>query len=488
MALVVGIDLGTTGLRSGVFDSEGRLLSFAKCEFPANFSDSCAAEQDAARWWDACLSTLAQLGDRVDAKKIRGLAVVGQNPTLVCVDEHGIPTRHAITWADRRAAAEATELGSKTGQMIDPSSVAPKAMWVQRHDPEAYCHTRWLLQSFDYLILRLTGQPVTVLTIPGFPAWHQGCEVSGLDTSKMPQRTCGIGNMVGELLTAVARKTGLEAGIPVIAGTVDSFAGWIGTGSIQPGIACNDCGTSAGVALCWDRPLSDPSRGIHCVPHPVGQAWIIGSALSCGSNLLDWFVRAFYPQTDLKVMLREAEQVAPGCEGLIALPHLLGERASAQDSWKRAVFFGIGANHRRGHFARAVLEAIAFAVHDVCRGIEALGGHISEVRLAGGGARSTLWNRIKAGVLGKKIVVPEVVESPLLGAAMIAASGVGLFPSLEKAAKGMFHSREEIEPDPADQTAYDRLFELYQELNQNLKPSFAQLARILQPAQTRVHE
>lgn len=484
MNLVAGVDLGTTGLRSGVFDSNGRLLAIAKSAFPPGSANPSHSEQDPDEWWRACLGTLAQVAEHCDSGKIEGLAVVGQNPTLICVDADGNPTRPAILWADQRAAGEAQELASRVGERIDPSSLVAKAMWVRRHDPDAYSRTRWLLQSFDYLLFRLTGHPVALTTLPGPLAWPHGqfVDAGDFDPSKIPPRTCRMVELVGGLLPAVARKAGLQQGTPVFAGTIDSFAAWIGTGTLREGIACNDCGTTAGFALCWERPLSDPGRCIHSVPHPVGKGWMAGSAMASGSNLLDWFARTFYPGADLEALLDDAGRVEPGCEGLVALPHLLGERAPVEDPCARGVFLGISPRHGRPHFARAVLEAVAFAVRDVCRGIEQAGGRISEIRLAGGGARSRLWNRIKAGVLGRRMVVPEVAESALLGSAMIAAAGLGMFPNLEEASKTMFHSREVIEPDPVVQPLYDRLFQVYCEADRVLKPAFAELAHVLQPS------
>jgi xylulokinase len=415
----------------------------------------------------------------VDPLEIRALAVVGQNPSLVCVDENGLPTRPAIIWADQRATREATKLSAELGSAIDPSSHVAKAMWVRTNDQEAHAQTRWFLLSFDYVLFRLTGQPVTVAVIPGHGPWPPEQLAAGdLDSSKVPPRTFKTGEVVGELSPAAAQITRLRPGLPVVAGTIDSFAAWLGTAILEKGILCSDCGSTTGVALCWNRPLVSPENGVQSVPHPAGSGWIAGAALSSGSNFLDWFVQAFYTKEGVQAAIEQAGCVPPGSEGLLALPYLLGERGPVQDPAARGVFFGIGARHKRAHFARAVLESVAFAVRDACRTVEQAGGKIEEIRLAGGGAKSHLWNRIKADVLGKKLVVPEVVDSALLGSAMIAAAGVGALPDLRSAVRAMFRVAEVIEPEQANHELYSELFEIYRSLYRDLRTDFAWLDQV----------
>lgn len=481
MSLLIGIDLGTTALKSGLFDAEGNLLALASSQYPVICPEPNWAEQDPELWWRACTRTFAAISSGINRDEIRALCVVGQSPTLVAVDEQGRPTRPAIIWADRRALAEAKEISSKLGLEVDLYSVFAKAAWVQANDREAYGRTRWFLQASEYLIFKMTGQAVAIEAIAGWPAWpDEQVAAAGLDRDKIPGTTYRICERVGELSAPAARATGLKGGIPIIAGTIDSFAAWLGTGAVDKGVLCNECGATAGVALCWDRPLLDPKNRVQSVLHPAGKGWIVGGAMSTGSKLLDWFKEKFYPAgSTIAGVVDEAEGIAAGSEGLIALPYLMGERAPIYDANARGAFLGIAPHHTRAHFARALLEGVAFAVRDTCRAIEEIGGEIYQVRLAGGGAKSYLWNQIRADVLGKSVLVPEVLESALLGSSIIAAAGLGIYPSLEKAMGEMVKIGYQIEPDQARHRRYSELFQIYCGAYGNLRESFSRLNELV---------
>ena len=480
MPLLIGIDLGTTSVKSGLFDAEGNLRALARSPYPISSPKPAWAEQNPNLWWTACTRTVAEITSRVDPNEILGLSVVAQAPTLVCVDKNAEPTRPAMIWADRRALPEARELSAKTGSEMDPSFNLPKALWVRRKDREVYNRTRWFLQAADYLMFKLTGQPVALMVVPGQPPWpDEHISAAELDKAKIPERTCKISENIGRLSSFAAEATGLKAGLPVIAGTVDSFSAWIGTATLDKGQLCNECGFTAGVALCWDRQLIDPMNSVQSIRHPAGKNWIVGGAMSTGSKFLDWFAENFYShRTGIKGMLADAKSIPAGSEGLVALPYLMGERAPINDVNARGVFFGIAPHHTKAHFARAVLEAVAFAVRDTCRALEEVGGEIYEVRLAGAGARSHLWNQIRAAVLGKKVSVPEVADSALLGSSVIAAAGLGIYSSLDEAARKMVKIKHVIEPDDVDQRKYAELFEIYRATYAGLKENFSRLGEL----------
>lgn len=201
--------------------------------------------------------------------------------------------------------------------------------------------------------------------------------------------------------------------------------------------------------------------------------------MSTGTNLVDWFKDTFYPEAEgIDGMLEEASKVSPGAEGLVSLPYIAGERAPIYDADARAVFFGIDSHHTRAHFVRAVLEGVAFAVYDTCLVIKECGGEIQEARLAGGGARSSLWNQIKADVLGTNVLVPELLESALLGSSVIAAASVGMYANLHEAAKKMVKIKHWIEPNQANHQRYSELFDIYRDVYVNLQKSFSKLSEL----------
>jgi sugar (pentulose or hexulose) kinase len=272
----------------------------------------------------------------------------------------------------------------------------------------------------------------------------------------------------------------------VVAGTVDAFAAWVGTATIHKGILCNTVGTSDGIALVWDQPLRDPKGRVDSMPHVIGRDWIVGGALSSGGITLDWFVRRFYDHVanPFAVIAEEARSIPAGAEGLMALPYLVGERSPIFDPHARGVFFGMAETHTRAHFARAVLESVAFAVRDVCEAIREVGGEIEEVRVAGGAAHSDVWSQIKADVLGRRVLIPEIPDSGLLGAAIVAGWGVGQFDHLSDAAEKMVRFRAELEPNPEHHARYTQLFECYRGLYAHLKDDFAKMAELMREAGT----
>jgi xylulokinase len=476
--LVVGVDLGTSGVKAGVFDVEGRELARACVRHPTRAPGPDWAEQAPEDWWDACCRAAGEVSGRVDAARIRGACVVGLSPALVCLDLAGKPVRPAPIWCDRRAAREAEELVERLGPAAAFGPLS-QLLWLKRHEPRAYAATRCVLESFEYLALALTGEAVAIPPFgPGRSASDADVAAVGLDPGLFPDRACALGATIGPLTPAAARATGLPCGVPVVAGTIDSFAAWLGTATLDPGVACNTAGTTDGLAVVTSAPVADPRGRVHAVPHVVGGRWIAGGAMSSGGCTLDWFVRRFYDGVEgpYAAAERDAGSVPPGAGGLVVLPYVAGERAPINDPDARCVFFGIGAEHTRAHLARAVLESVAFAVRDVCEPLAELGASIDEVRVAGGGARSLVWSQIRADVLGRPVRVPEVPDSSLLGAAATAAAGAGLSPDLAAASRAMVSFRTLVEPDPERKAHYDELFELYRAIYAHMREDFARLA------------
>lgn len=478
--LVVGLDLGTSGVKAGAFDVEGRQLARAFAPYVTRVPSPGWAEQEPEAWWGACCRATREVAARVDAARVRGVCVVGLSPALVCVDGAGKSVRPAPIWRDRRAGREAAELIERLGPHAAFGPL-PQLLWLRRHDPGAYAATRLALESFEYLALALTGEAVSIPALgPGTGASAAKVAAIGLEPALFPARACALGATVGELAPDAARATGLPPGVPVVAGTIDAFAAWIGTATLDPGVACNTAGTTDGLALVADGPVSDPRGRVHAVPHVVGGTWIVGGAMSSGGCTLDWFVGRFYDGVaePYRAAEEEAGGAPPGAGGLVVLPYVVGERSPINDPDARCVFFGIGAEHSRAHLARALLESVAFAVRDVCETLVELGATIDEVRVAGGGSRSRVWSQIRADVLGRPVRVPDVPDSSLLGAAATAAAGVGLYPDLATASRAMARFRTVVEPDPTATARYDELFEIYRAIYAHLKDDFARLARL----------
>ena len=483
-SLLLGVDVGTSGTKVGVLDSGGRLLAKAVAGYSTTNPRPGWVEQDPKAWWSACCQAIREVLARVDTNQLRGVGVVGLSPALICVDDRNEPVCPAPIWSDQRAAAEIGELTERIGPFVAFSTL-PRALWLQRAEPESYQRTRYFFESFDYISFMLTGEAVTVSPV-GLPSpWSRNDIVEiGLDADKFPARFCPVGEVIGNVASNVVADTGLPVGLPVVAGTVDAFAAWVGTATLRRGELCNTVGTTDGVALVWDRALDDPLGRVQSMPHIVEMEgrrdWIVGGAMSSGGIMLDWFVRRFYEHVrdPYPAVSEEAASVSVGAEGLIALPYLVGERSPINDPNARGVFFGVGERHRRSHFARAVLESVALAVRDVCEVVKEAGGEITQIKVAGGASRSDVWNQIKADVVGKPVLVPSVSDSSLLGAAIIAGWGSGLFGGLAEGAGAMVHYRARFEPSRKHHALYTELLKFYRDLYGHLKDDFARFAQL----------
>ncbi|MDE0392331.1 MAG: FGGY-family carbohydrate kinase [Rhodospirillales bacterium] len=482
-SLLLGVDIGSSGAKVGAFDARGRLSAKASVAYPTHTPRPGWVEQDPNAWWAACCRAIREVAAGVETRRIRGVSVVGLSPALVSVDQHGNVVCPAPIWSDQRSVAEIGELTERLGPIAGFSPL-PRALWLRRAETDRYRQTCHFFESFDFISFMLTGEVVTVLP-SGLPLPWSRDDIRdiGLDEEKFPTRLSPLGEVIGGVTPNASAETGLPVGLPVVSGTVDAFAAWVGTATLRRGELCNTVGTTDGVALVWDRPLEDPLGRVQSMPHIVERRgkrdWIFGGAMSSGGIVLDWFVRRFYEQvTDpYRVVSDEAASAPVGADGLLVLPYLVGERSPINDPDARGVFFGVGEGHRRSHFARAVLESVALAVRDVCEVIQEAGAQISQITVAGGASRSDVWNQIKADVIGKPLLVPSVSDSSLLGAAIIAGWGAGVFGNLSEGAETMVQHRARFEPNWTHHAHYTELLQFYRDLYRNLKSDFPRLAR-----------
>ncbi len=473
--LFVGIDLGTARVKVGIFDCHGvqhalRIVPHAGLMTPERGS----VAQDARGWWRAVCKALRASSTAVDVSRIAAIAVCGQGPTLVSTDARLRPRGLALTWMDKRAVAEATELGLRIGRQVQPGHYVAKAMRLQRVDPDPV--RRWYFQSWDYIASRLCGVPHASST------WFEDeIAASGLPREHFPPYR-EAGTLAGTLSASAARACGLPAGIPVVAGTNDGIGSCIGAGLTRKGQSAILGGTSGGFVLCWD-PVPGawaPPPGTY--PEPPGLRYL-GGTISSSGLVLDWLAGAFGIR-DYATWLTQATTIEAGADGLLLLPYIAGlflpyaidERGPLDDPAARGVFFGLRATHTTAHLVRAVLEGVSYAIRQVRDATVAQGGPTGSTVTVGGQAHSALWNRIKADVLGLEVQVPMVVEAGALGAACIAAAGSGHYGTIWQAAEAMVAIAERLEPDPASHIHYSRLYdEVYAALYPRVQDLFARL-------------
>ena len=407
--VILGLDLGTTEVKAGLVTLDGRLLAIGRSGYGLDVTGGHGwVEQDPGAWWSAVVSAVRVLR-AADVAEIVAIGVDGHGPTLVAVDARGEATRPAITFLDSRAAAEAAELAAATGVHGWSLGGLPWALWVERHEPAVAAATRWYLTTWEWLAFRLSGVADTPLVPDEVVADGRLVARTGVPPDRLPPRS-SMGTVVGDLTSTSADALGLRPGIPVVNGTVDAFASYLGAGLLEPGDAYDPGGSAGGFGVYWDRPLDVP--GGFVTPGPLAGRYSVGAAMAATGRALDWYrddVLGATISTD--ALLAEAAATPPGADGLVFLPYLAGERSPIWDPEARGVLGGLTLGHGRGHIARSIVEASALAIRHVASPMLAAGVRVTAMRVCGGPARSTFWNGVKADVTGFPVLVPEVLET-----------------------------------------------------------------------------
>jgi len=477
MSLLIGVDLGTSETKAGLFDLQGNLLHLARCGYPIEDGGEVgAAEQDPSTWWSSICQTVREATAGVPSEELLAICVEGQGPSVVVTDERGRPTHNAILWMDTRTRVESDRLSDRLGRRVSPFAHLPLAMWLNSHRAEAVSEAKWFMAAWDYIAFRMTGQPVAsaVAYFEPFPA--DEIEAADISESMFPP-VVPAGHRVAGLTADAAVETGLPEGLPVVAGTHDGIGTFLGAGLVKPGRAADVNGTSGGLALCWNRVVSRP--GIFAESWINPGEYIVGGAMATLGKCLDWARHTLMPaDMSRSQFAEEAAKAPPGSDGLIFLPYLAGERAPIWDPQARGVFCGLSLQHERRHIARAVLESVGFALRHVADEVVGAGARIDEVKVCGGQARSEVWNQIKADVLGLPVAVPRVREAALLGAAVLAGVGSGTLPDITTGSNQMAKTEKVLTPDSGRTAVYSDLYEVYRRLYPDLKEAFHRLAEI----------
>lgn len=501
MDMILAVDLGTTAIKTSLFDQRGNVLVKASREYELSTPTATSVELDAEVYWAAFKQTIAEIfAAQPDAPgQIRALGISAQGETLICADEAGQALRPAIVWLDNRAQEEAERLAAHftnetcyrvTGQVsFVPTWPAAKILWLREHEPDVFRRTRTFLLIEDWLIRRLTGVTacegslVTSTAYWDFTKrawWPEMLEYLGIDEGRLPELR-ESGSLVGPVLAPVARELGLDPSTVVCMGALDQAAGAIGVGNIRAGVFSENTGAALAICATVPTPTFDSAAQMPCHYHGVPGLYMLHTFTS-GGMVLRWY-RDTFCQSEIEaarasgrdsydLVTELAAAVVPGSEGIAMLPHLQGAMAPEANPRAKGVFYGFTLRHSKGHFARAIMEAIGCIVRRNLEVVESLGIPVTEIRGLGGGARSPLWNQIKADITGRPVVTTENEEAASLGAAILAGSGVGVFRSLEQATDQMVAIRHRYEPNPENRAVYEDVYRRYVELYGDLVGMF----------------
>ncbi len=503
---LLGIDQGTTNVKANIMDEDGNVIATSSRPLTPIIPGPGMVEQNPVEWWDKACSILKEITAKAGpdvVERIRGISISSQIISMVPLAKDGTPVRNCITYQDTRSAAELDYLVSVLGRdhfaeiIGAPPSAAflsNKILWFKKNEPALFEKTAGILQANGFLNYKLTG----VMAIDLDCASRCQCldirtrkwsdeigKAIGVDLNTVLPQPSNITDIIGTVTEKAAEETGLKAGTPVCAGASDAMASMYATGISRIGEVGEASGTTSLLFTGTDRPghYDDPVVTFPCAIK--GMPYLFDAPINASGAAVKWFLDTWGTQekadaeklgiSPFEHINRISDPVKPGSEGLMFFPYLLGERAPLWNSYCRGMFIGMTLSSKREHFFRSVFEGTAYAVRHVLETVSKTSGRYPDsLRIAGGGAKSLTWCKIKASALHMPVSTLDDKSGDVpFGDVLIAGNAVGVFPDLTEAVKRVVQVKEVIDPVPEWEKAYDDLFpyyiEMYQHLDADLK-------------------
>jgi xylulokinase len=495
MAYFLGIDTSTTSSKALLIDERGEVMAVSSSPHTLQTPKPLWSEQDPREWWQAVTASIRSVLEKagLGGEAIGAVGLTGQMHGLVLLDEAGDVLRPAILWNDQRTQSQCDEIHARigrerfiqiTGNVALTGFTAPKILWVRENEPEVFALGRHVLLPKDYIRYRLTGEYVmdkadgagTVLFDLKSRDWSEEV-LAALEIPRawMPKTFEGP-ECTGFVTEEAAALTGLKAGTPVMAGGGDQAAQAVGVGAVEPGIVGLTVGTSGVVFATTPSALIEPEGRLHAFCHAVPGMWHFMGVMLSAAGSLQWYRDTLAKEMSFDDLLKEAEAVPPGSDGLQFLPYLTGERTPHPDPLARGAFIGLTVRHSRAHMTRALLEGVAFGLKDSFTLIKNAGlGSITQVRASGGGTKGALWRQIMASVLEAELVTVNTTEGAAYGAALLAGVGAGAWSDVPSACEACIKITGSTQPEALHMEAYRSAYSIYRDLYPALKPMFVRL-------------
>jgi xylulokinase len=496
MDLLLGIDAGTTSVKAGLFSPDGQCLALARQEYQLSTPQPGWAELDPEIYWQACAATVKRVLQQTNAnaEKVAAVSVSSQGETLIALDSEGKPVHPAIVWLDNRATREAASLAEifsseayrVTGiPEIIPTWTACKILWLKQNQPEAFYRSTKFLLVQDYLVYRLTRKYTTnssvsctslYFDIVNDRWWQPVLDEIGIRIQQLPE-LIPPGAVIGNISTDASVQLGLPQTAKVVGGGMDQSVGAIGAGNIRPSVVSETTGAALTIQVSIPSPDADMNRVIPVYSHSIPGSYLFVPVCPTAGMAYKWFRDTFagaeIAQSEKEgsdsydLLNKLAANVPAGSDGLILLPHLMGAYSPDPNPAARGSFTGFSLSHTRGHFARAILEGVAYLLKRNLDLLQGAGVEVREIRATGGAARSTLWNQIKADVCNVPVVTLKNEETALLGNAILAGVASGMFRTVDDGCKKMVIVKDKIMPDEQAQ-AYVKPYQMYCDLDHTL--------------------
>ena len=507
MNYLLGVDLGTSGTKTVLFDTAGNVMASKTVEYPMYQPQNGWAEQDPRDWWNAtAVTTKAVIEESgVDPADIKGVGISGQMHGLVMLDKAGQVLRRSIIWCDQRTAQECEEITRRVGKerliaiTANPALTgftASKILWVRNHEPEIYAQCAHILLPKDYVRYMLTGEFATevsdasgmqLLDVPNRCWSDEVLEKLEIDKSLLA-KVYESPEVNGTITKEAAALTGLKEGTPVVGGAGDNAAAAVGTGVVEDGKAFVTIGTS-GVVFAHTSDISiDPKGRVHTFCCAVPGCWHVMGVTQGAGLSLKWY-RDNFCQAEMEtakgmgkdpyfLMDQQAERVPIGCNKLLYLPYLMGERTPHLDPDCRGVFFGLSAIHTKYDMLRAVMEGVTFSQRDSVEILREMGVDLKEMLACGGGGSSPLWRQMLADTFNCEVKTVVSKEGPALGVAILAGVGAGIYKSVEEGCRAVIRTNPPQPPIAENVPQYEKFYQIYRSLYPALKDSYQQLAKL----------
>lgn len=507
MSYVIGVDLGTSGTKTVLFDEIGNVIASHTVEYPLYQEKNGWAEQDPLDWYNATITTIKTVLDKsnIDSAEIKGIGLSGQMHGLVMLDKDFNVLRKSIIWCDQRTGKECEEITEIVGaeKVIEITAnpvltgfTASKIRWVMKNEPNVFEKCRYILLPKDYVRLMLTGELATevsdasgmqLLDVPN-RKWSKTM-LDALNISEdMLGKVYESPDVTGEITQKVADITGLKKGTIVVGGAGDNAAASVGTGVVEDGKAFTTIGTSGVVYAHTSKVTIDPKGRVHTFCCAVPNCWHVMGVTQGAGLSLKWFRDNFCTSEketaklmgvdEYYLMDKEAEKIPVGADRLLYLPYLMGERTPHLDPNARGMFFGLSAIHGKSHMLRAVLEGVAYSLRDCVEVFKEMNINVNDMMACGGGGTSPLWRQMLADLYACDVKTVASKEGPALGVGILALTGSGVYSSVQEACANIIKTDKVQAPINDNIPKYEKYYQLYREIYPAIKEQCQKLASL----------
>ncbi len=507
---LAGIDIGTTGAKTGVFDRKGQMIATGYVEYPCNYPRPNWVEQDADQLIKSAFESvrIAFSESGIDASSITGVSVSSQRTCTIFIDKNGKVLRPMISWQDNRTVKEVEDINARidpseyyriTGLPSNTTWILSKILWLQKNEPETWKKVYKVIQLQDYALKSLGAEDyyVDISDAGLFGIWetdHFQWSEKLLSLFQIHKKMLPIpaktGTQVGKITKDVSQLTGLKEGTPICVGAGDQNSAVVGAGIIKEGFLSVSIGTG-GIAIAYlDQQFRDPREKSMVTNHAMYGKWQLEGYQAGAASVFKWFKdqiatieKAYAQETSqnvFKILDGIIEKIPPGAKGLLFMPYLASATAPRWNPNARGTLIGLTFAHDRACLARSFLEGITLEIKDIIKSMFASGIKIDHVNIIGGATKSSLWNQLQADVYGIPVNTLKITDAAVLGASIFAGVGTGVFDSIEDGVSSMVRTDQQYEPDQDHSKIYEELYSVYCKAYEGLESAevYKSLAKI----------